>query len=106
MPHLCFRGCDESFLEKLTPALVADLASIFDCPPDWVTVESMATRLLTRPPLPWVEVVWFERGSTVRDRAALALAAPFARAGAPVPTVVFRAVAPADYYEDGRPSVG
>lgn len=103
MPHLRFRGCDDDLLECLTPVLVARLAEVIGCPPDWITVESVPTRYLTRPSLAFAEVLWFDRGATMQDGVARVLAEIFAARGAAVPTVLFTRLAKGDYYEDGLP---
>lgn len=102
MPHLRFRGCDEALLERLTPALVSRLAGEIMCEPDWITVECVATRYLTTPPVAFVEILWFDRGAAVKDRVAAALAEAFSAHGVSVPTIRFVPIHPGDYYEDGR----
>lgn len=102
MPHLRFRGFDEDTLERQVPALTARLAGLFGCPGDWITVEGVATRFLTRPAQPMVEVVWFERGPAVRDAVAAALHETAPGEGRPSPVVIFTPVAPNNYYENGK----
>lgn len=102
MPHLRFRGFDEAALEKAVPALIPRLAGILGCPEDWLTAEIVATRFLTPPGAPMVEVLWFARPDAVRDLFAAALVAPETEAGRPAPTVVFLPLGKGDYYEDGK----
>lgn len=102
MPHLRFRGFDEDTLERQVPALTARLAAIFGCPGDWITVESVATRFLTRPAQPMVEIVWFDRSPAVRDAVAAALHETAPGEGLPAPVVIFTPVAPNNYYENGK----
>ena len=102
MPHLRFRGCDEAALESLIPGLLPRLAEGFACPEDWITVECVATRFLTRPVAPFLEILWFERGQEVRDAIVARVVEAFAGHGLGVPTVVFLALEKTAYYEDGR----
>lgn len=101
MPHLRIRGMDSSLLEKNASALVAPLARIIDCPEDWITIEEMATRYLTQPPVVMIEVLWFSRGQEVQDAAAGLLTREVQAWAGVSPTVVFYPLEKANYYEDG-----
>ena len=102
MPHVRFRGFDDALLEKHAPALVAPLAQAIDCPEDWITLESVATRYLTQPPLAMVEVLWFSRGQEVQDAVATLLDREVKAWAGISPTVVFQALEKENYYEDGQ----
>lgn len=101
MPHLRIRGLDSALVDKRACELVAPLAGIIDCPEDWITIEEVATRYLTRPPLPMIEVLWFSRGPEVRDAVAACIDSAVKAWAGVSPTVVFYPLAQADYYEEG-----
>lgn len=102
MPHLRFRGFDESALAARAPALPPELAAIIGCPADWITLECVATRFLAGPAAPMIEVLWFPRENSVRDALARALREAALAWGGPAPAIVFIPLAKADYYEDGK----
>lgn len=103
MPHIRFRGFEDEYtLEENAPALLARLAGIIGCPEDWITMEIVATRFITRPAVPMVEVLWFPRDKPVRDKVALIFCENETSGGRPAPVVIFMPIAPGDYYEDGR----
>ena len=102
MPHLRFRGFDESILEQYAPSLLPALAGVFGCPEDWISLEVVVTRYITRDAVPMVEVLWFPRDRETQDRVAKTLYEAALTWVHPAPIVVFLPVAKTDYYEDGK----
>jgi len=100
MPHLRFRGVADAALDAPFAALMRTLPEAFDCPPDWISAELVATTFLT-PVAPMTEILWFERGAGTRDRVATLVTDAFRAAGVAM-TVVFVPLAKEHYYEDGR----
>jgi hypothetical protein len=106
MPHLRFRAFDEAILEQYAASLIPTLATAISCPESWITIEVVATRFLTTPAQPMVEVVWFPRVQSVQDEVARILYEAAVAWVHPEPIVVFIPVAKKDYYEDGKNFVG
>ena len=103
MPHIRYRGFEDEYaVEEYAPALVGRLAGIIGCPADWITMEIVTTRFLTRPAAPMVEVLWFPREKTVQDLVAETLCRPETQARRQTPVVVFIPIDKGDYYEDGK----
>jgi hypothetical protein len=74
MPHLIIRGVSPEQIRTISKPMVAELAKIFDCPPDHILLECLHTTAVFEGELvasyPFVEVNWFDRGQEVQDEAA------------------------------------
>lgn len=102
MPHLRFRGFEESVLKEKALELLPSLAEKIDCPEDWFTMEIVATNFLTLPPMPMIEILWFARGQDVQDQVAALLDGAVKGWGLASPTLLFLPLEKENYYEEGR----
>lgn len=108
MPHLRFRALPPETVAKLSAQLPRELAPLMNTTEDNFTIERIETHFYRDGAPsdgdPFVEVLWFDRGAEVRDRAARAITERV-RALAPAPfiAVVFTAIPPEAYYENGSP---
>ncbi|WP_027085728.1 DUF1904 family protein [Cohnella panacarvi] len=107
MPHLLIRGVDPDRLASVSEALAGELAVIFDCPSDHILLECMHTTAVFAgkrvASYPFVEVVWFERGTAARDAAAACVDRYVREAlGLEEMEIAFRVYTPDAYYSNGQ----
>ncbi|MFD0674041.1 DUF1904 family protein [Cohnella sp. GCM10027633] len=106
MPHLLIRGVDPDRLATVSEALVAELADISACPPDYIVLECLHTTAVFGggrvASYPFVEVNWFDRGAEARDRAAACIDRHVRSLGIEEMEVAFRLYAPEAYYANGK----
>lgn len=108
MPQLVIRGIAASRIQPIAEALVARMAAICSCGTDNFTIDVVQTTavyggLADGTSYPFIEVGWFDRGTTVRDQLATAITNAVREIGIHDVEVVFRVYAPAAYYVNGEP---
>jgi Domain of unknown function (DUF1904). len=107
MPNLLFRGVEADKLRRIGEPLAAELADICGCGADNFTMDVMLTATvyggLDGRSYPFVEIGWFERGQSVRDRVAEAVAGQLRSIGVEECEMVFRAYREDHYYINGKP---
>jgi phenylpyruvate tautomerase PptA (4-oxalocrotonate tautomerase family) len=107
MPHLRFRGVKADLVQKLSEDLHHELAALISTSSDNFTFEYLQTESFCRGErgggYPFIEVLWFERGSEVRQAVASRLTERVHELnGAGDVAVVFRPIDPNDYFENGK----
>jgi len=107
MPHLFIRGIDPEQVRAASAKLTEELAAICDCPPDYFSLECLATTAAFAGEFvasyPFVEVAWFDRGLNAQDRFARAVDRHLREAlGLPELEVAFRTYRERDYYANGE----
>lgn len=74
MPHIRFRGMEKQEIKDISIDITRKLAAVIECPEDWFTLEYISTDFIfggeDSKGYPFVEVLWFDRGQEVKDRAA------------------------------------
>lgn len=107
MPHIRMRGIDEIHVASLSSSLVEDLATIIQTPSDNFTFEHIQTRFFEKgqptPGYPFIEVLWFPRSTEVQNAAAELITKAVKMLHNQDVAVVFTAITPSSYYENGRP---
>jgi hypothetical protein len=106
LPHLLIRGVESDRLMTISEALVAELADICACPPDYILLECLHTTAVFAgkcvASYPFVEVNWFDRGADVRDRTAACIDRYIRSLGFEEMEVAFRHYTPDAYYTNGK----
>ncbi|MGE5627603.1 MAG: DUF1904 domain-containing protein [Solirubrobacterales bacterium] len=106
MPQIKIRGVELKDVCSLSTNLINDLEKIVNCPRNYFTIEQLPSTFIMDGNVvtsyPFVEVVWFDRGQEVQDKAADAITKSIQRAGYNNVDVVFIAVKQNDYYENGE----
>ncbi|WP_417583946.1 DUF1904 family protein [Nitrincola sp.] len=104
MPQLQFHGIDSQAVQRCSRQLVDDLCQAMDTTPDNFLLEVMhSTQILSGEvvtPFPFVDVRWFERGQTVRDRSAAVIAQHLNAQGYNPVEIIFTALEANAYYEN------
>lgn len=108
MPHLRFRGLNESQVSSLSESLLPELATIFSAPEGDFTFEKIETTFFYRnqniQAYPFVEVLWFDRGQAVQDKAAkiITIHCQNLLTHTQDVAVIFTALTPTAYYDNGQ----
>lgn len=107
MPHLLIRGIGPERVRAVSRELVAELAAICECPPDYIMLECLMTTAVFDggivPSYPFVEVSWFDRGLEAQDRFAEAIDRHLRVQGdLPELEVAFRSYERRNYYANGK----
>lgn len=109
MPHLRFRAIDFDTVKALSTELVDELQLLMDCPREDFTLEHIPASFIfdgdVSEAYPFVEVFWFHRGQETQDSVAKAITAAVRKAmDAPEQdvAVIFTALTPAAYYDNGE----
>lgn len=106
MPHLLIRGIAPERVQSVARPLVEELASICECPADYMLLECLHTTAAgygePAESYPFVEVAWFDRGLETQDRFARAVDRYLRRElGLEELEIAFRAYRERDYYANG-----
>ncbi|NOU96916.1 DUF1904 family protein [Paenibacillus sp. LMG 31456] len=106
MPQLNVRGISADQMSVISKPMIEELAWICECGSDNFTIDCMQTvsvfdgqRVDT---YPFVEIAWFERGTTIRDRVALAVTQHIQSIGVKEVEVAFKVYSEDGYYINGR----
>ncbi|BBI35354.1 DUF1904 family protein [Cohnella abietis] len=106
MPHLLIRGVAPEQIRTISQSLVAELASLCQCPSDYIMLECLNTTACFDgefvPSYPFIEVNWFDRGTLVQDQAAECIDRHIRSLGIPEAEVAFRIYESSNYYSNGR----
>ncbi len=107
MPQLTFRGIAPDQVAMASSGLPEKLAAVLDCPPDYFTFDCMSTvsfyNGLPVATAPFIEVLWFDRGKAVQDKAAELITETLINLGVEEPEICFKAVPTSAYYGNGIP---
>ncbi|QQK63787.1 DUF1904 family protein [Cobetia sp. cqz5-12] len=107
MPQLRFHGVTPARLAPVSRTLVDQLSEATETARDEFTLECISTQYVfdgqVVDAFPFVEVLWFERGQSVRDICAGAIHQAMREAGYPEAETFFLALRPCDYYIAGKP---
>lgn len=107
MPQLTFRGFTPSQVAQASLHLAPRLAAVLNCPEDYFTFDCLQVQSFSEgesvPTYPFIEVLWFDRGKTVRDEAAMVINLVLLELGVPELEMCFKAVPKAAYYGNGLP---
>ncbi|CUB02822.1 DUF1904 family protein [Marinomonas fungiae] len=108
MPHIRVRGLPLEDLESVSDTLIETLAELTDTPNSHFTLEYQSSIYLVvggaSPAYPFIEILWFDRGSEVKAKVAQAiddLIRPLIDAGQDI-TTLFRDIKGGDYFENGE----
>jgi len=105
MPQLITRGIPVEAMRSVSAALVEELASICDCGTDNFTIDCLAVESVFDgkrvDTYPFIEVAWFDRGRSVRDRFAEAVFRHVRQAGVPELEIAFKTYTEDAYYING-----
>ncbi len=111
MPQLTFRGIEPRTLSAIAAPLVQELAHVCACGTDNFTLDMLQVTTVSvtdgqpAATYPFIEVAWFERGQSVRDRFAEAATRHLRLAGVPEVEIAFKVYAEDAYYVNGEPCV-
>lgn len=105
MPHLLFRGVSPEQIRKISQPLVAELAILYQCPPDHILLECLNTTALfdgeVIASFPFIEVNWFDRGQNIQNQSALCIDRHIRSLGIAEVEIAFRIYEPKSYYAGG-----
>lgn len=105
MPQLTLRGIGTEQVETVSGPLAAELAVLLDCPEDYFTFDCLTTLSFFGgrqvDTAPFIDVLWFDRGTALQDQTAAAITAAFEKVGVKGLEICFRAAEKKDYYGDG-----
>jgi hypothetical protein len=105
MPQLIFKGVKTNTIKEISTKLVNDLSLITDSPRDYFTLECIETQFIFDGDLtivyPIVEVKWFDRGQSCKDRVAAAIDKALRLHGHDTTEIFFTTLEKEDYYENG-----
>lgn len=106
MPHLLIRGVAPEQIITISKPLIAELANVFECPPDHILLECLHSTAVFDgervASFPFVEINWFERGRRIRDKAAQCVDRHIRSLGIAELEIAFRVYAPDSYYSNGE----
>lgn len=108
MPQLTVRGIDPNHMKNISGALLEELAGICECGKDNFTIDCLDVTSVfegeTVATFPFIEVAWFDRGASVRNRAAEAITRHVreGEAGIAEVEVAFKVYSEEAYYINGR----
>ncbi len=108
MPHLRFRAVEPTLVQQLSRSLIDELAPHMQSPRADFTFEYLYTTFYHEGEVsqayPFVEVLWFDRGQTIKDAVAEIITRQVrAACGSDVNVaVIFSEIARGDYYDNGQ----
>lgn len=105
MPQIIFKGVNASTVKKISTKLVNELSLIADTPRDYFTLECIETQFFFDGEqvdlYPLIEVKWFDRGQSCKDRVAVAIDKYLRQYEYSTTEIFFTALEKEDYYENG-----
>lgn len=105
MPQLIFKGVKTNTIKEISTKLVNELSLLTDSPRDYFTLECIETQFIFDGELiniyPIVEVKWFDRGQSCKDRVAVAINKALKSHGHDTTEIFFTTLEKEDYYENG-----
>lgn len=106
MPQLIFKGVNLDTVKEISIKLVNELSLITDSPRDFFTLECVETQFIFDGELtdlyPLIEVKWFDRGQSCKDRVAVTIDKALKPFGYTSTEIFFTALEKEDYYENGK----
>jgi len=107
MPHLRFRGIEKQHVKEISKNLVDKLAKEVECPREWFTLEHIESLFIfdgeeNKNKYPFVEVLWFDRGSAVMSNVANLITDMIKSYSYDCVTVIFTNLTKEHYYENGE----
>lgn len=107
MPQLTFRGIAPDQVAMASSGLPEKLAAVLDCPQDYFTFDCLNTvsffNGLPVSTAAFIEVLWFDRGKVIQDKAAEIMTETLKGLGVEELEICFRSVSPSAYYGNGIP---
>ncbi len=107
MPQLLIRGMTAEQVCQISTPLIHELADICHCETDYFIVEVMHSSAIhdgvIGPSFPFIEVAWFERGKTIRDRFATTVTTHVKALGIDEVEIAFVVYREDSYYINGVP---
>lgn len=106
MPALKFKSIDAKKALKISKELTDELQELIQCPRDYFSIEVtqskyiMDGKFVGGPQM--VDVLWFDRGQEVQDKAAKIITKHIKSIGYNSVDVVFHALDEKKYYENGE----
>ena len=105
MPQLTFRGIDPEQVASASAVLPEQLAAVLACPQDYFTFDCLAlASFFGGQPVqtaPFIEVLWFDRGKAVQDKAAEVITQVLRNCGCQELEICFKPVPTSAYYGNG-----
>ncbi len=105
MPQLIFKGVKTNVIKEISTKLVNDLSLITDTPRDYFTLECIETQFIfdgnSAELYPLIEVKWFDRGQSCKDRVAGFIDKALKPYGYDTTEIFFTVLEKEDYYENG-----
>jgi hypothetical protein len=106
MPALRLRAIDLNKALTISKLMIDDLQELIQCPREYFTIEVVQSSFIMDEKvvdgLPMVEVLWFDRGQEVQDKAALIITKHINTLGYKNLDVVFQDLEKSRYYENGE----
>ncbi|MBP1157400.1 MULTISPECIES: DUF1904 family protein [unclassified Paenibacillus] len=106
MPHIIVRGVPVEQMCLISKTLVEDLAVVCECGTDNFMIECIHTTSVFDGEIvesyPFIEVAWFERGQSIRDRVAQTITMHVRSLGIPEVEIAFIAYREDSYYINGE----
>lgn len=107
MPQLTFRGIAPDKVAMVSSSLPEQLAAILDCPQDYFTFDCLNPvsffNGLPVPTAPFIEVLWFDRGKVIQDKAAETITEALRNIGVEELEICFKPISTSEYYGNGIP---
>ncbi|GAA5213228.1 DUF1904 domain-containing protein [Corallincola platygyrae] len=107
MPHLRFRGVEQSRLKEISKGLVDELSELLESGRDHFTLECIESAFVfdgaNVKPEPMIEVLWFPRPQDTQDKFANIVTQALKQAGETQEIAVFFVtLTPSAYYDEGQ----
>ncbi len=106
MPALRFRAIDMNKALSISKLMIDDLQELIQCPREYFSIEVVNSSFIMDEKvvegLPAVDVLWFDRGQEVQDKAAMIITKHINLLGYKNVDVIFQALEKSRYYENGE----
>lgn len=106
MPVLRVKAVNENKVLDFSKGLIDELQELIECPRDYFSIEVTQSKFIMDGKfvdgLPMVEVLWFDRGQEVQDKAAKIITKHINSAGYMNVDVIFHSLEHKKYYENGE----
>lgn len=105
MPQLRFRAMDTNLVCNVSKEMIDELQDLLQCPRDYFSLELMGSTFIKDGEIvqgsPVVEVLWFDRGQEIQDKAAVIISKYMQSVGYSSIDVIFLELDKNRYYENG-----
>jgi hypothetical protein len=106
MPALRFRAIDMNKALTISKSMIDDLQELIQCPREYFSMEVVNSSFIMDEKvvegLPVVEVLWFDRGQDIQDKAAMIITKYINQLGYNNVDVIFQSLEKNRYYENGE----